>query len=567
MIHNDALKQLDLLVKRAAPPLLEVARDASREEPVLAPGERVQAYVLASLPNGRFHVLIKDQVLDMNLPPNTQPGEALDLAVIKTEPRLTFAVAADIQRAIERSPADVRLSDASKYLGNLLARTPADSSSSRLAVQAAPLLATASDLGDTALLAGKLQNSLSGSGVFFESHQAEWVSGQRTLQQLLGEPQARFGQTGSPLSVARQTPMPAPAASTTLFSGEPYQPSANSSATKPATSLVTLSVPPAAMQSEAGDAPVAAPVGQTASMATTKPAAAFQTGPAAMLLPGQSVDEQIVQQTAQPELPALPGTQMPPEPASADGAEPLPVRAALQPVSQENLPVGEPLPEMAGAEYPSPAVTSAAAMPLDGQTERLSDMADAQLPAESHLQPAADRLAPPAAGQTTVKAREPDVLADVAPDQASLTPAARGLGPSGDIAAEPAVSRPLSPGEVQQLRELVQQQLHCLDTRQLAWQGLAWPNQMMDWTVEERDARPGADPEAQAGWFSRLHLELPRLGGVTASIALQGGQFRIHFDASPETAEVLRDAQSVLASRFAAAGLSLLGATVDHEQR
>lgn len=524
MIHNDALKQLDLLVKRAAPPLLEVARDASREEPVLAPGERVQAHVLASLPNGRFHVLIKDQVLDMNLPPNTQPGEALDLAVIKTEPRLTFAVAADIQRAIERSPADVRLSDASKYLGNLLARTPADSSSSRLAVQAAPLLATASDLGDTALLAGKLQNSLSGSGVFFESHQAEWVSGQRTLQQLLGEPQARFGQTGSPLSVARQTPMPAPAASTTLFSGEPYQPSANSSATKPATSLVTLSVPPAAMQSEAGDAPVAAPVGQTASMATTKP-------------------------------------------ASADGAEPLPVRAALQPVSQENLPVGEPLPEMAGAEYPSPAVTSAAAMPLDGQTERLSDMADAQLPAESHLQPAADRLAPPAAGQTTVKAREPDVLADVAPDQASLTPAARGLGPSGDIAAEPAVSRPLSPGEVQQLRELVQQQLHCLDTRQLAWQGLAWPNQMMDWTVEERDARPGADPEAQAGWFSRLHLELPRLGGVTASIALQGGQFRIHFDASPETAEVLRDAQSVLASRFAAAGLSLLGATVDHEQR
>lgn len=498
MIHNDALKQLDLLVKRAAPPLLEVARDASREEPVLAPGERVQAHVLASLPNGRFHVLIKDQVLDMNLPPNTQPGEALDLAVIKTEPRLTFAVAADIQRAIERSPADVRLSDASKYLGNLLARTPADSSSSRLAVQAAPLLATASDLGDTALLAGKLQNSLSGSGVFFESHQAEWVSGQRTLQQLLGEPQARFGQTGSPLSVARQTPMPAPAA---------------------------------------------------------------------MLLPGQSVDEQIVQQTAQPELPALPGTQMPPEPASADGAEPLPVRAALQPVSQENLPVGEPLPEMAGAEYPSPAVTSAAAMPLDGQTERLSDMADAQLPAESHLQPAADRLAPPAAGQTTVKAREPDVLADVAPDQASLTPAARGLGPSGDIAAEPAVSRPLSPGEVQQLRELVQQQLHCLDTRQLAWQGLAWPNQMMDWTVEERDARPGADPEAQAGWFSRLHLELPRLGGVTASIALQGGQFRIHFDASPETAEVLRDAQSVLASRFAAAGLSLLGATVDHEQR
>ena len=102
---------------RAARPLLEVARDASAGRACSGSGSGCKAHVWPTCQTARFHVLIKDQVLDMNLPPNTQPGEALDLAVIKTEPRLTFAVAADIQRAIGRSPADVRLSDASKVSG------------------------------------------------------------------------------------------------------------------------------------------------------------------------------------------------------------------------------------------------------------------------------------------------------------------------------------------------------------------------------------------------------------------------------------------------------------------
>ena len=116
------------------------------------------------------------------------------------------------------------------------------------------------------------------------------------------------------------------------------------------------------------------------------------------------------------------------------------------PVSRENLPVGEPLPEMAGA-YPSPAVTSAAAMPLDGQTERLSDAW--QMPSFppkvicNLLLTDLPRRCRTDYGQ----AREPDVRPMWLRTGQSLTPAARGLGPSGDIAAEPAVDRPLSPGE------------------------------------------------------------------------------------------------------------------------
>jgi hypothetical protein len=54
---------------------------------------------------------------------------------------------------------------------------------------------------DTARVSGELAQTLSGSGLFYESHQAEWVTGLRTLAQIKQEPQARSATqapTGSP---------------------------------------------------------------------------------------------------------------------------------------------------------------------------------------------------------------------------------------------------------------------------------------------------------------------------------------------------------------------------------
>ena len=168
MMHNDGMSQLDLLVKRFSPPLLEVSRD-SREEPKLAP-------------NGRFQVLIKNQVLDMNLPANTQPGEQLDLSVVKNQPRLTFAFTRDLQQALPVLAPEVKLSDAVKYLGALLQRVEdaPDGTLKPALIQSPPLIAGAVNTPDGATLAQNLQQRLSQSGVFFESHQAEWVVGQRS---------------------------------------------------------------------------------------------------------------------------------------------------------------------------------------------------------------------------------------------------------------------------------------------------------------------------------------------------------------------------------------------------
>src|SRR5512147_1929396 len=95
MIQNDVVTQLQMLIKTSAPPLLEVSQQ-QLELPQLVPGQKLPAFVVANLPNGRFQVLIADKMLDMNLPKNTQPGDTVDLVFVTAKPRLTFVLASDL---------------------------------------------------------------------------------------------------------------------------------------------------------------------------------------------------------------------------------------------------------------------------------------------------------------------------------------------------------------------------------------------------------------------------------------------------------------------------------------
>lgn len=196
MISGDIQSQLQLIAKVAATPLVDVS-DSPLELPRLMPGDRISATVLASLPNGRFQVLISDQVLDLNLPKNTQPGEELDLTFISAKPRLTFALTGEIAASQAAGVAatgrpSVSLSETAKLLGTLL-QGAAQRDGSQAAAQAkaaAPLLAGAP--ANTRELAQTLRSALSQSGLFYESHQAEWVTGKRPLLDLLLEPQGRL---------------------------------------------------------------------------------------------------------------------------------------------------------------------------------------------------------------------------------------------------------------------------------------------------------------------------------------------------------------------------------------
>lgn len=189
MIPNDVLTQLQALIRTSGPPLLEVA-EYPTELPQWVPGQKVTATVLATLPNGRFQVLVSDMFLDMNLPKNTQPGQSLELTFISNQPKLTFALAQDLEVA-SQPQSSVKLSDSARFLGGLLEKlSMLESKESSPLTKVAPLLTGAPV--DTKELAQVLHNALSKSGLFYESHQAQWVAGQRPLADLLEEPQGRL---------------------------------------------------------------------------------------------------------------------------------------------------------------------------------------------------------------------------------------------------------------------------------------------------------------------------------------------------------------------------------------
>lgn len=168
--------------------VIEVAKPTP-DQLALTVGERVQATVTGQLPNGRFAVLIKDQLLDLNLPRNTQPGEQLELVVAAKEPRLAFLLSQSQNPRPEQQQAPgVALSQAGKQLGEIL-----NGAGSKVATlqQQAPLF---EEMPEPAQLAQQLATRLTESGLFYESHQAEWASGDRTLQSLLREPQAQLSE-------------------------------------------------------------------------------------------------------------------------------------------------------------------------------------------------------------------------------------------------------------------------------------------------------------------------------------------------------------------------------------
>lgn len=396
MIHNDILNQLQLLIKTSAPPLIEVAQNVV-SAPQWTPGQRLPAHVLASLPNGRFEVKVGDEVLDLNLPRNTQPGDKLNLTYLSSSPRVTFALTRDLSAVLPNN-SQIALSDTAKFLGSLLQKGAAGQAQAGQAGQAgqaarlAPVLNAAP--ASTADFAQSLRQAVSQSGLFYESHQVQWLSGERALSSLLQEPQGRLPPLPRAGAESAQTPLQ----------------------------------------------------NQAKAQSTAQP--------------GQTLTQSPAQNLAQSQAPLS--------------------------LSQ------------------SPAVN------VKGQ----------------------ETLAQPASGQAT--------------------------------SAIKAVSELVHP----QATQLVQQQLHTLDSRQVVWQGQVWPGQNMHWEIEEESSRAGAeDIDEITRWRTRLNLQLPAMGGISAKLAFINGAVQLDISAErPDSAERMRSGQPTLSERFDASGLKLAGVVIRHEK-
>jgi hypothetical protein len=161
-------------------------------------GQKVQGTVQAQVAPNIFNVRVADQLLQMQLPAFIRSGDIISLQVASLQPRLTFTLAASSNPV--STPES--LSATSRLLSSL-SQQPLERSYVR-PIQSSPLWTGAQALPDITQLAGKLHDALSHSGLFYESHQAQWIAGTRPTTQLLLEPQNQLPKNHLPQSLLPQ---------------------------------------------------------------------------------------------------------------------------------------------------------------------------------------------------------------------------------------------------------------------------------------------------------------------------------------------------------------------------
>ncbi|GAB3537626.1 hypothetical protein GCM10027343_01290 [Noviherbaspirillum agri] len=169
-------------------PKLEVFRRLNQ----IGIGREMQAIVDSALDDGTYLVKISDAMARMALPVGTKVGDTLSMIFIAKEPRPTFLLT-------QQGSSTASLSTAARLIDHLLHAAQQDGAPTSVDGQM-PLLAAAGAF-DPKQLAAAMQKSLGFSGLFYESHLQEWLSGGRSLADIKQEPQARLG-TGASQELA-----------------------------------------------------------------------------------------------------------------------------------------------------------------------------------------------------------------------------------------------------------------------------------------------------------------------------------------------------------------------------
>ncbi len=148
----------------------------------LSQGQKLQGAVLAEVSPGVFTVRVADQLVQMKLPAMVHAGDTVELQVLSLQPRLTFSMVAS-SNPLSTSQ---QLSTTARMLSALSQQQP-----QKALVNASPKppLVTTAEPPQTQPLANLLREAINNSGLFYESHQAQWMEGGRATTQLLQEPQ------------------------------------------------------------------------------------------------------------------------------------------------------------------------------------------------------------------------------------------------------------------------------------------------------------------------------------------------------------------------------------------
>lgn len=114
-VTADIQQQVYDLLSRASNVSIVTAEQAESSGSILAPGQRVNAEVIAQLPQNRVQVRVGTERFNLELPLPAKVGQSIEMTYISADPRATFAIA----RQAGLAP-PVSLSDASRLLSMLV---------------------------------------------------------------------------------------------------------------------------------------------------------------------------------------------------------------------------------------------------------------------------------------------------------------------------------------------------------------------------------------------------------------------------------------------------------------
>lgn len=124
---------------------------------------------------------------------------------------------------------------------------------------------------------------------------------------------------------------------------------------------------------------------------------------------------------------------------------------------------------------------------------------------------------------------------------------------------------------------LVPQQLNILENQRLVWHGEAWPGQLMEWevwrkdttgSVADRDKQSSHEDAQNTSIGSRITLNLPSLGSITAELNLQNGKMQIQFYAEElTTVSTLKNQSPSLMNAIEKSGQPLDYLSVTHHEQ
>lgn len=196
MIPSDLAARLRTLSEASffetEPPVpgLQRAREIQSRLPELVPGQRFFATLQRTLPDGSFRAVVAGQQMTLSLDASAKSGDTLELEVTQLTPRTVFARVVGGETATTAgASAQPALSQTGKLISFLLTGQPAPSAASLAGNR--PLLSAPPTAGSQ--LVPALRQALGQSGLFYESHQVQWVLGKLDTAALLREPQGQAG--------------------------------------------------------------------------------------------------------------------------------------------------------------------------------------------------------------------------------------------------------------------------------------------------------------------------------------------------------------------------------------